>query len=916
MTRDITHLTLLAAFSTTENKAVLCSANGQILAVSDPMLEYSHRPSSAFIGKPLLIGKHKKSQTSQWQLDISKHYRETRLKGFASLTDDTAVFTGLNQMIIRSLKVDDEVIGYKISFENSGDFEKSLPQKAWLQLFRDTLDGTCLFDESLNILSTNIAFNQLAGTNSHNCNKIDDIIQVKGSFKNWFLNSKSLISEASIVTTKPHRSVSINVTPIDLNERQLFWCSVHDLSARLALQKKFDQTLLRFKSLFENNLDGMALASPDGIFIEANQRMADMLGVEVQDIIGRHFTYFNGPTSYELPEKTAREFVNTGYSKPFEKRLIHKNGTEFSVGVQLFPHFDSSKKFIGAWNFYRPIESDRASQLKMAYQYETLFEQAIDAISYSSFEGIIKTANKAFCELIGRPLEEIVGQSYTLFTDKKDTKLEENMYKNQLLERGYSDLYEKKFISPDGTEIPVTIRTALVRASNGAPEGVWSISRDASTRRKLIQSLAISERRFRSLFSNSIDAIGLWTTSNELQYANKAYLDLVGYSQEELRGLTYQDLTPKGWEDADALMERQIEERGYSDIVEKEVQRKDGSRIPISIRASAMKDNDGELVGSWVIIRDISAYKDTLRKLEHSQNMLEQTSRMSRVGGWELNVELMVFSLTNETYQILSIPRSYHASVKNIAKLLDTDSEKRIFSAVKKVLNGEGTQETELRLAGFTPERWIKVSAQIAYEDKDQQYAYGAVQDISDFKQQQLSLESDRDNYQQMAFHDPLTKLPNRLLLEDRFRQITNQARRDKKMVALMIIDLDDFKSVNDIHGHPAGDYLLAELANRLRQSVRSSDTVARLGGDEFVVIAMLEDQGQAETLARKLVDNVHKNIEWQEAPIHSSCSIGIALSIGYTLSFEELYANADKALYHKKKHGKDGFSFSLNSSQ
>jgi diguanylate cyclase (GGDEF)-like protein/PAS domain S-box-containing protein len=388
-------------------------------------------------------------------------------------------------------------------------------------------------------------------------------------------------------------------------------------------------------------------------------------------------------------------------------------------------------------------------------------------------------------------------------------------------------------------------------------------------------------------------------------------LELVGYSQEELRNLSYLDFTPKGWEETDKTISNQVLERGYTDIFEKEILRKDGHRIPVSIRASAMKDSNDKIIGSWVIIRDISEYKGTLRKLQHSQNMLQQTSRMSRVGGWELNVETNMFSLTEETFQILSVPRSYQTSVKNIAKLLDRESELQIYKSVKQVLSGKGGSTTELKLMGFSPERWIRVSAQLAYEEKGQSYAYGAVQDISDFKQQQRSLETARDTYQKMAFHDPLTSLPNRLLLEDRFQQISNQARRDKKMVALMIIDLDEFKSVNDKHGHPAGDALLKTIAERLSNSIRSSDTVARLGGDEFVVIARLEDKHQATSLAKKILENIKKPIPWSSISLLAKSSLGIATSTTHDDTFESLYAAADHALYHVKEHGKGKFTFS-----
>jgi diguanylate cyclase (GGDEF)-like protein/PAS domain S-box-containing protein len=602
--------------------------------------------------------------------------------------------------------------------------------------------------------------------------------------------------------------------------------------------------------------------------------------------------------------------MKTGFCRPFEKTLMRRNGTRIKVAVQLFPNFDESGNFVGAWNYIHLMDTDRQENIDRTRYFELLFTNSQEAMVLTDLNGKIRLVNQAFAELLKTDTQELQGELLDNLTVEEDLVREKVQHQEILLKQGYTELYEKRLHRLDGTIIPTSVRSVLVNDPGGRAEAIWMIARESSIQRKLIQSLANSERRFRSLFSNSIDAIGLWTVNDELQYANKAYLDLVGYSQEELRNLTYQDFTPPGWEEADQKMSAQVIERGYSDIFEKEVLSKDGRRIPISIRASAMTDSDGGILGSWVIIRDISEHKETLRKLLHSQNMLQQTSRMSRVGGWEFDLHKETFVITEETFQILSIPRSYHTSLKNIAKLFEPESEQRAVSMVKNVVKSANSGSSELKLLGFSPERWIRVSAQLAYEDSGHKYVYGAVQDITEFMEQQRNLETARDNFQRMAFHDPLTNLPNRLLLEDRFQQITNQARRDQKMAALIIIDLDDFKAINDKHGHPAGDALLVQLAKRLQNTIRSSDTVARLGGDEFVVIAMLKDEQQAISLAEKILDNVKQPVLWQDnIELKASCSMGVAMALDYALSFEALYAQADEALYNVKESGKGDFS-------
>lgn len=146
-------------------------------------------------------------------------------------------------------------------------------------------------------------------------------------------------------------------------------------------------------------------------------------------------------------------------------------------------------------------------------------------------------------------------------------------------------------------------------------------------------------------------------------------------------------------------------------------------------------------------------------------------------------------------------------------------------------------------------------------------------------------------------------------MLDDRFIQSTSQARRENSVVALFIIDLDDFKAINDKHGHPAGDALLKVLAQRLAGSVRAHDTVARLGGDEFVVIARIDNVDQIPPLASKITEQISQPIHWKQKHLKTSCSIGVATYPEQGDSFDRLYKAADKALYKRKQSGKDGFS-------
>lgn len=169
----------------------------------------------------------------------------------------------------------------------------------------------------------------------------------------------------------------------------------------------------------------------------------------------------------------------------------------------------------------------------------------------------------------------------------------------------------------------------------------------------------------------------------------------------------------------------------------------------------------------------------------------------------------------------------------------------------------------------------------------------------------------------QLALHDTLTGLPNRVLLADRIDQAISRVDAEGGCFALMFIDLDGFKPVNDAFGHHMGDLLLREVSLRLREDLRSQDTLARIGGDEFVLLVQLSEQNDAMGLAARQVGLIARSFRVAEHDLHISASVGIALYPGNGHNAHELLMNADAAMYHAKGAGKNGYSFfdaSMNS--
>ena len=181
---------------------------------------------------------------------------------------------------------------------------------------------------------------------------------------------------------------------------------------------------------------------------------------------------------------------------------------------------------------------------------------------------------------------------------------------------------------------------------------------------------------------------------------------------------------------------------------------------------------------------------------------------------------------------------------------------------------------------------------------------YGVARDITDRKRAEALI-----SYQ--AYHDILTDLPNRMLFKDRLGLAVIQAKRNQSGLAVMFIDLDRFKMVNDTLGHVKGDELLQQVATRLKNCLRRGDTLARLGGDEFtVVLPELHDKNDAEIIADKFLETFRKPFVLEDNEFHISASIGIAVYPEDGESIDELLRHADMAMYHVKAQGKNGHSF------
>jgi diguanylate cyclase (GGDEF)-like protein len=174
-----------------------------------------------------------------------------------------------------------------------------------------------------------------------------------------------------------------------------------------------------------------------------------------------------------------------------------------------------------------------------------------------------------------------------------------------------------------------------------------------------------------------------------------------------------------------------------------------------------------------------------------------------------------------------------------------------------------------------------------------------------------IELEQADQRIVQMATHDGLTGLPNRYLLQDRIKQALAHDRRRQEQAAVLFIDLDHFKIINDSLGHSMGDCLLQEVATRLRTTIRSEDTVVRHGGDEFIILLpSITDSQEAKVVAQKILNELIRSFHIQGKELHIGGSIGIALFPSDGDDMETLLKNSDIAMYQAKKSGRNNYQF------
>ncbi|MFT6154350.1 MAG: diguanylate cyclase (GGDEF)-like protein/PAS domain S-box-containing protein [Bermanella sp.] len=250
---------------------------------------------------------------------------------------------------------------------------------------------------------------------------------------------------------------------------------------------------------------------------------------------------------------------------------------------------------------------------------------------------------------------------------------------------------------------------------------------------------------------------------------------------------------------------------------------------------------------------------------------------------------------------------------KNISDVLPSEMLNEINSVIKKTLSTNEIQRYEYQLDVAKGNCFIEARVapvdHYSLKNKDRRHVIWMARDITERKKNELAIEK-------LGFYDPLTDLPNRRLLMDRLQETIKSAKRYKKIAALIFIDLDNFKQVNDTVGHSGGDALLCEIASVLQYTLRDTDTLSRIGGDEFVILLEGHDNtnqlmsSEAKRVCERIIETLKKPIYIKNKLITVSASLGITLIEGDIITADSILGNADSAMYEAKKLGKGRLRF------
>jgi diguanylate cyclase (GGDEF)-like protein/PAS domain S-box-containing protein len=537
----------------------------------------------------------------------------------------------------------------------------------------------------------------------------------------------------------------------------------------------------------------------------------------------------------------------------------------------------------------------------------SVVENSSENVTMVDPDGTLRYASPAFERMLGYDPEKVVGKMNVLdhvHPDDLPHVLEET---EKALSAGGVATHkaEYRFRHKDGSwRWMESVGTYLLDDPHVG--GVVVTSRDVTERKEAEDKLREAEERYRTLVEHipAVTYIDRIDEVNSAVYISPQVEEMLGYTPEKWREdseFLWKILHPDDKERILAEAQR-TNETGDPFGEEYRVISKSGHVVWVRDEAGLVKDREGTPLFWQGVVHDITERKRTEEALREAEERFRRSFEDAAIGmalvgtdGRFLRTNRSLcdmlgyreVELLGKTFQDITHPDDLDADLDQVRRMLD--GEIRTYQMEKRYFHKEGQVV------------WALLSVSLVHDEEGEPlYFVSQIQDISERKVLEERL-------QHRAFHDSLTDLPNRQLFMDRLGQALRRTGRRHKRIAVLFMDLDGFKVVNDSLGHEVGDLLLTVVAQRLRRCLRPEDTLARFGGDEFVVlIEGLDDPAQAVQVAERITEELRSPFIMEGRDLYVIASIGISLGDARTHDPDALLREADTAMYRAKDEGGD----------
>jgi diguanylate cyclase (GGDEF)-like protein/PAS domain S-box-containing protein len=672
----------------------------------------------------------------------------------------------------------------------------------------------------------------------------------------------------------------------------------------------------RFRATFEQAAVGLALASPDGRWLRVNQRLADMLGCSREELLEKNLTEITRPD--DQPDSAAlwRRFL-AGEIAEFgmEKRCVGKNGRTLWGAVTVSLVRDTADNPDYSIVVIRDMSARKAVEQAL-HDSEERFDLAMRGTNDGVWDWNLLTGETYYSprwkSMLGYADDEIENHrdTWQCLLHQEDLKAASHCLDDCLAGRTPTFEAEFRMRHKAGYDIHILSRAVLVQREDGTPIRLVGTHVDISERKAIEAALRerVQLQEYLGKIAGSLPGTicsfrRRLDCSFSLLYASSNLADLYDFPSEEAMSDATPLLARVHPHDIGSVIQS-IDESARTLSIWQHEYRFDHplkGEIWVEGRCAPEREADGSTIWHGFLY-DISDRKRSEERLREASTVLASTH-----DGVVVTDETGIIKSVNPAFCTISGYEEEELIGKNTSLLQSGRHDPDFFTALWQSLRADGLWQGEIwnrRKNGEIYPLWLTVSAVRTDAAEPNNYV-GTFSDISSLKESETQLEH-------LAHHDPLTDLPNRLVLHARLEQAISRVRRAGGCGALLFLDLDRFKHVNDSLGHPAGDELLRLVAQRLRQRLRDTDTLARFGGDEFVVLLdQVAEPEDAARVAQSLIDQLDTPfILSGTREVFIGTTIGISLFPADGELAEQLIQHADAALYEAKANGKGTYRF------